>query len=118
AVLWRRGYGRNWLDLARNVSVRHHHDHRLRFSVGDQIIENHISAPGPRPRCLDLSVAMQQVEDWILLLSGFVPWRCIDIEHPLHSEIFWIVELDVHAPVRRGPVLENLLLDARYNEIT
>jgi hypothetical protein len=61
------------------VSVGHHHDHRLRLALGDEVVENLRSPPQGDPLFFISAAAMQQIEDGVSLAAAAVPRRRINI---------------------------------------
>ena len=103
----RRGWSARRSDFPRHVTVGHHDDHCSGFTLGDEVVQNYIGASGPRPRCLDLAVAMEQVQHRIPLAAGFVTGRRVDAKHALRIQVGRVVEVDVNRPVGHFPILHD-----------
>ncbi len=61
----------------RRIAIRHHHDHRHRFTGRNLVIHNHGRAAHHRPRIFISTTAVQQVEHRILLclIALIVRWQ-------------------------------------------
>lgn len=60
------------------VAVGHDHDHRLRFTRCDQIVQDHVGAAHREPRGFVAATAVQQIKDGVTGLSGLVARRRVD----------------------------------------
>src|SRR5580704_9078458 len=98
------------------MAVRHDHNHGLGFSVGDQIIQDDVGPASPGPRSFDLPVAMQEIEDRILLSASLITWRRIHVDHSRGAEVLGLVEVHMDRSVRHWPLLEYRLLGTRNSE--
>ena len=64
--------------LLRDVAIGHHQNHRLGLALSDEVVHNLCGTAQLAPRILVATDAVQQVEDGIVLLAGFVARRGID----------------------------------------
>jgi dienelactone hydrolase len=104
------------VDFARHMAVgRHDHD-RLDLSVGQKIVHDHVGAPGPGPRRLDWSVAVQQIQDRVLLLARLVAWGRVHVDDTLGIQVLGVIELPVDRPLWHAPYFDYGLLSARHDE--
>ena len=67
-------------SLLRDVTVGHHHQHRLGFALSNQVVENLGCTSQLAPGILVATDTVQQVEYRILLTAGFVAGRGVNGE--------------------------------------
>ena len=77
----RRAKAESLRDGLGRVAVRHHDNHRLRFSGGDQIVHDDVGPAHRQPRFLVTAAAVEQVEHRILRRARLVARRRVD-HHP------------------------------------
>ena len=66
-------------DLRRAIAERHDDEHRFRFPLRDQVIENHVSAPHGGPAARVIAETVKEVQDRVQLVGfGIVAGRRID----------------------------------------
>jgi hypothetical protein len=65
----------------RAVAERHYHDHRFRFALRDQVVEDHVGESNRRPSAGVVAEAVQQIENGISFFRrGIVARRSVDVK--------------------------------------
>ena len=103
--------------LLRCVAVRHHHDHRFRLALRDEIVED-LGGPAEfHPRLLVSAHSVQKVKHRVSGLSAvFVTCRSVDRHPAPHPKRRAVIPNLRHRPVRHVINLIKFSLTATYNE--
>src|SRR5439155_10007109 len=61
---------------------------------------------------------MQQIQNGVFLLVGFIPRRRVHVEHAGRAEIFGVIKAYVNRSVRNWLLFENRLFRSRHDKNT
>ena len=86
--------------LLGGVAVGHHEDHRFRLAGGDQVVQDLGGAPQVQPGILVTGVAVQEIENGIILLAVFIARRRVDVHPAAHLELGAVVPAGCDGAVR------------------
>ena len=116
-----------WLDeavgslarggLLRGVAVRHHHDHRLRLALRDEVVKDLGGAAELHPRLLVSAHSVQKVKHRVSGLSVvFITCRSVDRHPAPHSKRRAVIPDLRHRPVWHVTDFVKVSLSAADNE--
>ena len=87
-------------SILNHVAIWHHHHHRLGFARSNQVVQNLSSSSQIDPGFLISSSSVQEVENRVTFLGGFIPRRGVDRDASIHVQAWGIVPSTAHRAVR------------------